>query len=155
MKHLEDFQVGQEWITAGRTVTESHVVNFAGLSGDFFPLHVDADYAARSSFGQRLVHGPLVYAIAVGCVSQSPVFDGSVLAFLGATDLRHTAPCLIGTTVRVRVEVVDVRASKNPHQGLCTLRYEVIDSQDATLMLADMLFLMATRAGTEAAQAIG
>jgi acyl dehydratase len=155
VKCLEDFRVGQKWSTGAITLTESHVVTFAGLSGDFFPLHTDAVYAAQTEFGERLVHGPLVYACAVGLVSQSQVFGGAVVAFLGATDLRHRAPCFIGATIRVAVTVTDIRPSKNPERGVCSLLYEVSDDKESLLMTADMQFLMVTacKAGGDRAAA--
>lgn len=145
MKTLRDFHVGDSWTTGGRTLTEAHVVAFSGLTGDFFPLHTDAVYAAKSQFGALLVHGPLVYASAVGLVSQSGVFGGAVLAFLGVTEMRHLQPCFLGTTISVTVTVREVRPStRNPDQGVCTLRYYVQSSDGVALMTADMNFLMRT-----------
>jgi acyl dehydratase len=146
VKTLQDFHRGDTWTTGGRTLTEAHVVAFSGLTGDFFPLHTDAVYAAKSQFGALVVQGPLVYASAVGLVSQSEVFGGAVLAFLGVTDLRHLNPCFVGTTIAVTVTVQDAHpAKRNPDQGVCTLRYDVLSSDGVELMTADMNFLMRTK----------
>lgn len=140
-----DYTPGQRWTTAGCTITETHVVTFTGLCGDFFPLHVDEDYAADTEFGTRLVQGPLVYAMAVGLVSRSGVFGDAVLAFLGATDLRHTAPCRIGETIAVTVHVEDSRPTQNPGRGILSLRYDVHGRREQTLLLATMNFLVRGR----------
>lgn len=129
------------WVTPGCTITEAHVVMFTGICGDYFPLHVDAEYAAGTEFGTRLVQGPLLYAMAVGLVSRSPALGDDVLAFLGAADLRHTAPCFIGETVRVVVTERGSRPTRDPGRRIRTLEYETLGRGDRRLMTATMTFL--------------
>lgn len=105
-RFFEDYQVGQRWVTRGRTITEADVVNFAGLSGDFFPLHVDEDYARRTRFGRRVAHGFLVLSVASGLVPASPE---AVEALYGLDRVRFVAPVFIGDTVRVELEVTELR----------------------------------------------
>src|SRR4051794_6074204 len=71
-RYFEEFEIGQKWITRGRTVTEADIVNFAGVSSDFFPLHMDQDYASKTRFGQRIAHGYLVLSMASGMVPADP-----------------------------------------------------------------------------------
>ena len=68
-KYGDDFKVGELFETAAITLTEAHIVTWAGLTGDFYPLHMDREYAAKTQFGERLVHGPLIFGLAVGLVS--------------------------------------------------------------------------------------
>ena len=68
-KYGDDFKVGDVFETAAITLTEAHIVTWAGLTGDFYPLHMDREYAAKTQFGERLVHGPLIFGLAVGLVS--------------------------------------------------------------------------------------
>ncbi|MDJ0490921.1 MaoC/PaaZ C-terminal domain-containing protein [Rhodococcus qingshengii] len=141
-KTVHDFKVGDQWVTAGRTVTEAHVVAFAGITGDFHPLHTDEVYSSQGMFGTRIAHGPLVYAMAVGLVSQSEVFGGAVLAFLGVDNLRHLKPCFLGSTIHVEVSVRDARLTSNSDRGICTFVYEVVDSAGEKILTADMKFLL-------------
>ena len=80
--YFEEFQVGQEVITSGRTITETDIVNFAGLSGDFNFIHTNAVAAQATPFGQRVAHGMLVASIATGLAVQQGFIDGTTLAFV-------------------------------------------------------------------------
>ncbi|HFE66402.1 MAG TPA: dehydratase, partial [Chloroflexi bacterium] len=98
--YFEDFAVGQEMETAGRTITEADIVTFAGLSGDFNLIHTNAEYAADFIFGKRVAHGLLVQSIATGLMVQSGVIDGTVLAFRELT-AKFSLPVFIGETIHV------------------------------------------------------
>ena len=80
-RHFEDFEVGAETVTDSRTVTEADVVAFAGVSGDYNPLHVDVEFARTTPFGERIAHGLLGLAIASGLVSRTGAIEGTTLAF--------------------------------------------------------------------------
>ena len=80
-KYGDDFNVGDVYTTAAITVTETHVVNWAGLTMDFYPLHVDKEYAAGTQFGHRLVHGPLIFGVAVGLVSKEGFAGDAAVAW--------------------------------------------------------------------------
>jgi 3-hydroxybutyryl-CoA dehydratase len=110
---FEDWAVGETLSTHGRTVTEADVVNFAGLTGDINPLHLDAVYAAGTRYGQRLPHGQLLFALALGLAERAiaPLFHGTVVAFAGVDRLRFVRPVFIGDTIRLerRVLALDPR----------------------------------------------
>ena len=112
-KYGDDFKVGDVYRTPRLTVTETHVVNWAGLTGDFYPLHMDAVYAAGTQFGERLAHGPLIFGLAVGLVALAGFGEDSVIAWLGTDKLRKRAPVRIGDTITARVEVLELLAEKN------------------------------------------
>jgi len=143
-KYGDDFKVGDVFDTAAITMTETHVVNWAGLTGDFYPLHMDAEYAAKTQFGQRLVHGPMVFAMAVGLAAQDGFAGDSVIAWLGVDNLRMTAPVFIGDTIRLRIEVTDQRPTKDPARGVQTWLYTVTNQRNETIMTFDykMMFHM-------------
>ena len=82
-KYGDDFAVGDRYTTPSITVTETHVINWAGLTMDFYPLHMDAEYAAKTEFGERLVHGPMIFALAVGLVFQAGFGGDAAIAWLG------------------------------------------------------------------------
>ena len=101
----ESFATGDCYRTESITVTETHVVGWAGLTGDWVPLHVDAEYAATTDFGQRIAHGPLTLALALGLVTRTGIFGMSVLAWLGLDNVRLPRPVLLGDTITTEVVV--------------------------------------------------
>lgn len=144
----EDFPVGREVTTPSVTVTESHVVQFAGLTGDWYPLHVDAVWSAKAPFGQRIAHGPLILSLAVGLMYQSQAYGKAILAWLGADKVRATAPVLMGDTVHVFAKVTESRPSKDPARGVVTLEYIVRNQRDEDVMSFSFALLMRSREAT-------
>lgn len=139
----ESFAIGDRYRTESITVTETHVVNWAALTGDWVPLHVDAEYAAASQFGERIAHGPLTLALALGLTTRSGIFGDCVLAWLGLDDLRLPLPVLFGDTIHAEVEVREARATSKPGRGLVGLGYEVDNQRGDTVMTFASSFLLA------------
>ena len=107
---FDDLSVGDEWISPGRTVTEADVVHFAGISGDFNPIHMDHDFARKGPFRQPVAHGLLGLSIASGLTSNSPRVD--TLAFLAIVEWKFLQPIAFGDTIHVvtRVAGLEVRS---------------------------------------------
>ncbi len=123
-RYFEDFSIGEEWISARRTITGADIASFADLTGDHNPIHTDEAFAKTTPFGGRILHGPAVFAIATGLEMQLGLKDGTALAFLGMTwDL--LAPVRIGDTIHVYQRVEAVRATRNPERGIVTFWVEV------------------------------
>ena len=143
-KYGDDFKVGDLFETAAITLTEAHIVAWAGLTGDFYPLHMDREYAAKTQFGERLVHGPLVFGLAVGLVSLAGIGGDAAIAWLGVDDLRMLKPVKLGDTVRVIVEVKAQQPTSNPRKGVQAWRYTVRNQRDEDVMAFDykMMFHM-------------
>lgn len=141
-KYWEDFEVGYSFKTPSITVTETHVVNWAGLTMDFYPLHMDREFAAKTPFKERIAHGPLIFGMAVGMVGLAKVEGGAVMAWMGVDNMKMLAPVKIGDTITVHVESVDRRETSKPTQGLQTWRYTVKNQRDEAVMVLDMKFLM-------------
>ncbi len=144
-KFWEDFSVGDKVTSMAITVTEAHVVTWAGLTMDFYPLHMDKEYAARTPFKERIVHGPLTFAMAVGMMGMTGYAKDSVIAWLGVDGMRIPAPVKIGDTIRLHVEITELRETKNPDQGFTLMRYEVVNQHEEPVMTFDMKFLMHRR----------
>ena len=87
-RYLDDLDVGDSFTTKGRTITEADLVNFAALTWDTYPLHVDAEWAAKTMFGERIAHGMLVLSYAAGLVPMQP---GPIVAFYGMDKVRFFA----------------------------------------------------------------
>jgi len=145
-KYGDDFNVGDVYTTPAITVTETHVVNWAGLTLDFYPLHVDKEYAAKTEFGERLAHGPLIFALAVGLVSIAGFAGDSAVAWLGVDNLKMLAPVKMGDTITVVVEVTDKKTTSRPERGVQTWRYTVKNQRGESVMVFDykMMFHMRT-----------
>lgn len=141
-KYGDDLNVGDTCRTSGITVTETHVVNWAGLTGDFYPLHMDKVHAEKTQFGERLAHGPMIFGLAVGLVGLARFGGDAPIAWLGVDNLRMRLPVKIGDTISVVVLVKDKKTTSNPAKGIQTWEYTVINQNDATVMTFDykMLF---------------
>jgi acyl dehydratase len=103
--HFEDLEIGDQWTSRGRTVTETDIVNFAGLSGDFDPLHVDHEHAKRTTFGKPVAHGLLGLSLVAGLSSQCPAVN--TVAFAAIRDWQFLTPIFVGDTVRAVSEVIE------------------------------------------------
>lgn len=141
-KYWDDFKIGDTFHSMGITVTETHLVNWAGLTMDFYPLHMNREYAANSPFKQRIAHGPLTFALAVGLMGMTGAAKDSVIAWLGVDNMRIPAPVFIGDTIQLRAEITELSETKKQGQGFCKMRYEVSNQAGKVVMAFDMNFLM-------------
>lgn len=140
---FEDFAVGREVTSLGRTVTEADVVTFAGLTGDYHPLHTDAIYAAGTEFGERVAHGLLGLGLAFGLLARGGIFEPTVVALLGVREWRFSAPVRLGETVRARASVRDTRPSASrPTCGIVTLGVEVVRDDDVVAQQGELSLLV-------------
>lgn len=128
---FEQFQIGDTVESAGRTITEADIVAFAALSGDWNPMHVDAEYAKNSMFGQRVAHGLLVLSVASGLAMRLGFMEETVKAFLGL-DWKFRSPVFIGDTVRVRAAVKAKRAMPRLGGGIVVFEVQVL-KQDGSV----------------------
>ena len=101
--YFEDFAVGQEFESGGRTITEADLTFFSMLSGDWNPLHVDAEFAKTTRFGQRVVHGALGIAISTGMLHELGIFHDSVIAMLGFRNWNFRAPLFVNDTIHLKI----------------------------------------------------
>jgi acyl dehydratase len=120
---FDDLSVGQSFVSLGRTVTEADIVNFAGLSGDFNPIHMDHAFAAKTPFRRPIAHGLLVVAIGSGLSSNTPPLR--VQAFLGVKELKFHEPVFVGDTIRIKCTVVSKDSNGRGRRGVITWLREV------------------------------
>jgi acyl dehydratase len=145
--YFDEFQTGQKIITAGRTITEADIVSFAGLSGDYNQIHVDADYSAKAPFGQRVAHGLLVTAIGSGLAMQTGVMEGTVLAFREINEWKFIKPVFIGDTVHVVLEVKETKDLRRIGGGSVLIEVAVVNHKDEIVMKGLWTVLIASRPG--------
>src|SRR3990172_401500 len=106
--YFEDLRIGDQFVSPGRTITEADVTLFAGLSGDYNPLHTDEEFAKQTPFGRRIAHGLLGLSMAVGLASRLGLFDGTGIGFLGL-EWSFVGPIFLGDTIRARFAVEEKR----------------------------------------------
>jgi oxepin-CoA hydrolase/3-oxo-5,6-dehydrosuberyl-CoA semialdehyde dehydrogenase len=150
-RHFEDLEIGHSLLTHRRTVTEADIVNFGGVSGDYFYMHFDEIAARDTQFGGRIAHGYFVLSAAAGLfVSPAP---GPVLANYGLDNLRFVAPVAIGDTIRARLTCkrkVDRNRTDEAGrgQGVVAWDVQVTNQHDALVASYDILTLVAKRTGS-------
>ncbi len=146
--YFEDFEVGQRIVTAGRTITEADIVAFAGLSGDFNQLHMDALYAQNTPFGRRIAHGLLVTSIASGLAAQTGILEGTTIAFREIREWKFAKPVFIGDTVHVVLEVTATKPMRRLGGGIVEIKVDVRNQDDESVMRGVWAVIMASRAAT-------
>lgn len=138
----EEWEIGAIFESSSRTITEADIVLFAGLSGDYNPLHTDEEYCKKTQFGGRIAHGPLVYAIAAGLLFQLHLYDDTIIAFLGFENLKFTKPVRPGDTIRARVKVLEKRETSRPDRGMMKRELQVLNQRDEVVQEAIQIFLL-------------
>lgn len=132
-KYFDDFVVGEESISAGRTITEADIVNFAGLTGDWYELHTNKEWAAKGPFGQRIAHGALIFSIATALVLRVEPPSDALMAFYGLDRLRFVKPVFIGDTIHVRQKITETTV-RNETSGVITALSEVINQHEQVVV---------------------
>ncbi|WP_151446584.1 MaoC family dehydratase [Lacisediminimonas profundi] len=141
--YFEDFETGQVFESAGRTITETDLTMFSMLSGDWNPIHADAEFAKGTRFGERVVHGALGIALATGMMHQLGVFEKSAVAMMSLQEWKFVAPILVGQTLHLRMEILGKEAGTSARVGKLGRRLQMI-AQDGTVIqdgLTDVLVL--------------
>ncbi len=132
--YFEEFEVGQKMVSPGRTITESDVVGFAGLSGDFNQIHTDAEYSKQTPFGARVAHGLLGLSIASGLALRTGVLEGTVIAFREINDWKFVKPVFLGDTIHVEMEITATKALRRVGGGSVVIVMNVKNQNNETVM---------------------
>lgn len=140
---FEDIEIGQEYSSPGRTITEYDVMAFAGLSGDYNQLHTNREFGKKTPFGQPIAHGLLGLAVTSGLLSRAGLAEGSVIAFLGLT-WDFTGPIFFGDTVLAKMTVKEKRETSKPDRGIVIRQVELIN-QDGTVVQRGSMTIMVRR----------
>lgn len=145
-QHLffDDIQVGKEWESLGRTITEADIVNFAGLSGDFNPIHIDHEFARTTPFGKPIAHGLLVFAIGSGLGLHAPPMR--TLAFLGIREWRFQEPVFVGDTLRMKTKVLEMTPRSRNRRAEIAWQRQIINQHGRVVQEGTTLTLVQGRA---------
>ena len=141
-RYWNDFTVGERLETTGRTIESGDVSLFAGLSGDFNPMHINEVHAAKEMFGTRIAHGLLTLAVSSGQLNQLGVFEGTTLGFLGMDNVRFSNPVRFGDTVTTTATITGSRASSKQGRGVVSMRIEVTNQDGLSVLTYDQTLLM-------------
>jgi 3-hydroxybutyryl-CoA dehydratase len=140
-RYFDEIEIGQRWVTKGRTIAEADVVNFAYLSGDWHSIHTDREYAAGTAFGQRIAHGFLILSVATGMV---PARRETVLALYGVDRIRFIAPVFIGDTVHLEMEAVE-KKERDDGTGVVAFDFRMVNQRGEPVIVCVYKLWMARR----------
>ena len=140
IEYFEDYVVGAQRKTSGRTITETDVILHAGHSGDFFPHHVDAEFARKTSFGERIAHGTMTFTIGIGLTAS---LVNPVAFTYGYDRLRFPKPVFIGDTIYTRVTIKAKEAdAKRPGFGRVVEACEVINHRGKVVLYCEHILIV-------------
>jgi len=133
-KYFDEFVVGEEYVTPGRTLTETDVVMFAAMSGDYNELHTSEAFGKTTQFGRRIGHGLLGLAVSHGLFFRLGLVEGTAIAFLGIDSWKFEAPFFLGDTLRVKVRVAEKTPSRSkPDRGVVKFFFQVIKEEETVI----------------------
>ncbi|HEY63204.1 MAG TPA: dehydratase [Caldilineae bacterium] len=131
--YFEEFAIGDEVTSPGRTITEADIVAFAALTGDWNQIHTDAEYARQTPFGERIAHGLLGLSVASGLAVRLGFMEDTVIAFMKIENWQFRAPIRIGDTIRVRATVQEKRPMRRLGGGYVTFKVVILNQKDETV----------------------
>ncbi len=138
---FDEFEIGDCYDSQGRTVTEADVVSFAGLSGDFNPLHTDAEFGRKTPFGERIAHGMLIMAMATGMANWTGIFEGTTIALMEQL-IRYKGAVKFGDTVHLQLEVLEKKPTSKPDRGVVRFAARMINQGDQVVVDSEWTLLM-------------
>lgn len=138
---FDEFEPGACYESQARTVTEADVVTFAGLSGDFNPLHTDAEFGKNGPFGERIAHGMLIQSMATGMANWTGLFEGTTLALLEQV-IRYKGAVHFSDTIHLELEVLDKKPSSKPDRGVVRVAARVINQRAEVVQDGEWTLLM-------------
>ena len=143
--YFEEFSVGQKITSVARTVAESDIMTFAGLTGDYNQIHTDAEFAKGTQFGGRVAHGLLGLSLAVGLLMRTGVLEGTVLAFREIVKWKFIKPVFIGDTLHVEMEAKKLKPMPRIRGGQALVALDVKNQKNETLMRGTLAVLVASK----------
>lgn len=143
--YFDDVEVGQEWESLGRTVTEADVVNFAGLSGDFNPIHMDHEFAKTTPFRAPVAHGLLVMMMSSGLGLSAPLMR--TMALMGLRDWQFKEPVYFGDTIHLRSKVLEKEVRARGRRGVITWQRQIINQEGKVVQEGISVTLVEGREG--------
>ncbi|MBU0492711.1 MAG: dehydratase [Chloroflexi bacterium] len=142
-RYFEELGVGAGLVTPARTITETDLVMFSGLTSDYNQLHTDVEFAAAAPFGARIAHGLLVLSYAMGLLARTGVFEGTAIAFMGL-ECKFKKPVYIGDTIRLRVGITRKRPLSQ-EAGMVFVQADVLNQKDEVTQTGEWRAIVARK----------
>lgn len=143
--YFEEFELGQKITTPARTITETDIVNFAALSGDYNALHTDEEFARQTPYGKRIAHGMLGISVATGLAAREGFIEGTALAFRELS-WKFTSPVFIGDTIYMVAEVIELKSMPRLGGGLVVLKASMFNQDEKMIQKGEWRVLMKSKA---------
>lgn len=143
--YYEDLEPGRVFVSAGRTITEADLLQFAAVSGDRHPIHTDPAYARRTPFGQRILHGPFGIAMAIGLFGEVGDFESTAIALLDIRDWRFLQPMFIGDTIHLEMTIAERRLTRDGQRGIVDRLMKLIRQDGVVVQQGHAGLLIACR----------
>ena len=150
--YFDDVEIGQEWESSGRTITEADVVNFAGVSGDFNPIHMDHEFAKTTPFRRPIAHGLLVFAVGSGLGVTCPPMR--TIAFTQVREWNFKEPLFIGDTIKLRSRVLEKTIRGRGRRGEIVWYRGCVNQEGKVVQDGILITLVEGRAGRRTAETI-
>jgi 3-hydroxybutyryl-CoA dehydratase len=142
---FDDVPLEHEWRSPGRTITEADVVNFAGMSGDFSPIHVDHEFAKSTPYHRPMAHGLLVFSVGSGLgLSAPPV---RTMALMEVRQWTFKGPVFIGDTIHVRSKAVNKEVRGRGRRGVITWQRQIVNQEGKVVQEGMTVTMVQGRAG--------
>ena len=142
-KYFDELNIGDQFYTATRTITEADVVMFAGLTGDYTELHTSQTAAEKNQFGRRIAHGMLVLSYAHGLFMATRLTGPTGIAFAGIENWTFKGPVFFGDTITVRITVSEKKASRSkPDRGLVKFFFEILNQDEKVVQEGIKVIMM-------------
>jgi acyl dehydratase len=138
---FDQFTVGDEFVCQSRTVTEADTVNFAGVSGDYNPLHTDDEFGKTTPFGSRIAHGVLGLAIATGQANQLGVFEGTTIALMQQV-VKYTGAVKFGDTIHLELKVAEKKETSKTDRGVVIFDTTVLNQHGKSVIEGQWTLMM-------------
>ena len=151
---MENYRVGERFVSPARTITETDIVMFAGMTGDWNPMHTDAEFAKKSFFGERIAHGMLVLSIGTALLFRmgpNVVLPRSFIAFYGMDSVRFVGAVKIGDTIHCEAEVVELK-EKNQTLGIIVAKNSIKNQRNEDVVVFSTSALVGRRPKNENAE---
>jgi acyl dehydratase len=136
--YYDDLEVGQVFTTPARTVTETDLVSFAMLTGDWNQIHTDKEFAKGTMYGQPVVHGLFGLVMMTGLLERSGLFSGSAMAMLDVRDWTFTAPIFVGDTLHASIEIVSKRLTSKGDRGIVDRRFSLVNQRGEVAQVGNL-----------------
>ena len=146
--YYEDLTEGQTFTSPARTVTETDLVSFAMLSGDWNPIHTNQEFAQETYYSKRVVHGVFGISMMTGLLDRTGLFDGSAIAMLGIRDWTFKGPIFVGDTIHFEMEIVSKRLTSKEDRGIVDRKFKLINQRGETVQEGNIAIMLRLKAGT-------